>query len=57
MADADRDRRTRRLSDTPLRRAYGGGVRFTAAIVRVNLAVAHGVGASTRVHVGGGVSF
>lgn len=36
---------------------YGGSVWFAAAFLRLNIAVAHGVGASTRVHVGGGVSF
>jgi outer membrane protein assembly factor BamA len=46
-----------RLSDQTLRRGVGGGVWFSAAFVRLSLAVAHGVGASTRVHFGGGVSF
>ena len=42
-----------RLADQPWRRGVGGSVWFTAAFVRVNVAVAHGIGASTRVHVGG----
>src|SRR5207249_10521219 len=47
----------RRLADQSLRRGVGGSVWFSAAFVRLNVAVAHGIGASTRVHVGGGVSF
>jgi hemolysin activation/secretion protein len=41
-----------RLSDQRLRRGVGGGVWFAAAILRVNLAVAHGIGGSTRAHFG-----
>jgi outer membrane protein assembly factor BamA len=46
-----------RLSDQTLKRGYGGSVWFTAALLRLNLAVAHGRGSSTRVHVGGTVTF
>jgi outer membrane protein assembly factor BamA len=46
-----------RLADQTLRRGIGGGVWFSAAFLRLNLAVAHGVGATTRVHFGAGVSF
>ena len=46
-----------RFADKPFKQSYGGSVWFTAAFVRVTLAVAHGVGSSTRVHFGGGVSF
>jgi hypothetical protein len=30
---------------------------FTAAFVRLNVAIAHGIGASTRVHVQGNLTF
>jgi outer membrane protein assembly factor BamA len=49
--------RGQRLADQTLRRGIGGGVWFSAAFVRLNLAVAHGIGATTRVHFGAGVSF
>ena len=39
------------------RPGYGGGVWFAAAFLRLNIAVAHGRGAATRVHVGGNVTF
>jgi len=45
------------LADQTLRRGIGGGVWFSAAFFRLNLAVAHGIGATTRVHFGAGVSF
>jgi outer membrane protein assembly factor BamA len=45
-----------RLEDQHLERAVGGAVWFSAAFVRLNLAVAHGIGGSTRVHFGTGVS-
>jgi hemolysin activation/secretion protein len=45
------------LADQTLRRGIGGGVWFSAAFVRLNLAVAHGIGAATHVHFGAGVSF
>ncbi|MGB7218971.1 MAG: BamA/TamA family outer membrane protein, partial [Vicinamibacterales bacterium] len=46
-----------RLADQKWRRSYGGSVWFSAAFVRLNLAVAHGLGATTRVHFGGTISF
>jgi outer membrane protein assembly factor BamA len=46
-----------RFSDQTLEEGYGGGVWFAAAFLRLNVAVAHGRGASTRVHVGGNVTF
>jgi outer membrane protein assembly factor BamA len=46
-----------RFADQPLKDGYGGSVWFAAAFVRLNVAVAHGVGATTRVHVGATVSF
>ena len=46
-----------RLADEPFKQSYGGSVWFSAAFLRLTLAVARGVGASTRVHLGGGVSF
>ena len=46
-----------RFADQTLREGYGGAVWFAAAFLRLNIAVAHGRGASTRVHVGGNVTF
>ena len=46
-----------RLADQALKEGYGGSVWFSAAFFRMNLAVAHGRGASTRVHVGATVAF
>jgi len=46
-----------RFADQTMREGYGGSVWFTAAFLRLNLAVAHGRGASTRVHVGATASF
>jgi len=46
-----------RLSDQTLKRGYGGSVWVAAAFLRLNIAVAHGRGSSTRVHVGGTVTF
>jgi outer membrane protein assembly factor BamA len=46
-----------RLGDQRLERGVGGSVWFAAAVVRLNLAVAHGIGASTRVHFGTSVTF
>jgi hypothetical protein len=46
-----------RLEDQDFRRGIGGGVWFSAAVVRLNVAVAHGVGASTRVHVAAAFAF
>jgi outer membrane protein assembly factor BamA len=46
-----------RFSDQHLRRGVGGGVWATAALFRISLMVAHGVGAGTRVHFGAGLTF
>src|SRR5439155_503488 len=46
-----------RLTDQTLKRGYGGSLWFAAAFLRLNIAVAHGRGSTTRVHVGGSVSF
>jgi outer membrane protein assembly factor BamA len=46
-----------RFSDQALKEGYGGSVWFAATVFRLNIAVAHGRGASTRVHVGGNVTF
>lgn len=46
-----------RLEDQSIRKGYGGSLWLSAAFVRVNVAVAHGVGASTRAHIGGSLSF
>jgi len=39
-----------RLADQTMLQGYGGSVWLTAAVLRLNLAVAHGRGASTRAH-------
>lgn len=46
-----------RLRDQTMRQGYGGSLWFTAAFVRLNVAVAHGRGSATRVHAGLDVSF
>ena len=46
-----------RFRDQPIDRGFGGGVWFSAAVLRLNLDVAHGVGGSTRVHFGTALSF
>jgi outer membrane protein assembly factor BamA len=46
-----------RFADQQLERGAGGSVWFTAAFLRFSVAVAHGVGSSTRVHVGGNLTF
>jgi hypothetical protein len=46
-----------RLADQEFRRGAGGGVWFSAAVIRLNLSVAHGVGASTRVHLAAAFAF
>ncbi|MBI3493537.1 MAG: BamA/TamA family outer membrane protein [Acidobacteria bacterium] len=46
-----------RFADQALKEGYGGSVWFAAAFLRLNVAVAHGRGATTRVHVGATVSF
>jgi outer membrane protein assembly factor BamA len=45
------------LSDSTWLTGYGGSVWFAAAFFRLNVAIAHGHGADTRVHVGGNVTF
>jgi hemolysin activation/secretion protein len=45
------------LADQTLMRGAGGGVWFTAAVLRINVAVAHGVGSSTRVQLVGNLTF
>jgi outer membrane protein assembly factor BamA len=46
-----------RLSHQQFDQGAGGSVWFSAAIFRLTLAVAHGIGEGTRVHFGTGVSF
>jgi outer membrane protein assembly factor BamA len=46
-----------RLADQTLLEGYGASVWLSAAVLRLNLAVAHGRGASTRVHFGATLAF
>jgi hypothetical protein len=46
-----------RFGDQPVRRGFGASVWCAAAFLRVNVAVAHGVGSSTRVHASGNLTF
>jgi outer membrane protein assembly factor BamA len=46
-----------RFADQTLKQGYGGSVWFSAAFLRLNIAVAHGEGSSTRVHAGGNITF
>jgi len=46
-----------RLADQTWKRGVGGSVWLSAAFLRLNVAVAHGRGSSTRVHVGANVTF
>ncbi len=46
-----------RFGDQTMEQGYGGSVWIAAAFFRLNIAVAHGRGAATRVHVGGNVTF
>lgn len=46
-----------RLADQRFSKGVGGGVWLTAAFFRLNLVVAHGIGAGTRVHFGTAISF
>jgi hypothetical protein len=46
-----------RLVDQPWKQGVGGSVWFSAAFIRASVAVAHGIGASTRVHFGANVTF
>jgi outer membrane protein assembly factor BamA len=45
------------LRDQHLKRGVGAGVWATAALFRISLMVAHGIGADTRVHLGAGLTF
>ena len=45
------------FADQTMRQGYGGSVWFAAAFLRMNVAVAHGSGASTRVHFGASTTF
>jgi hypothetical protein len=46
-----------RLADQPFRYGVGGGVWFSAAFLHLNLAIARGIGQSTRAHFGTSVTF
>jgi outer membrane protein assembly factor BamA len=46
-----------RIGDQPWLRGAGGSVWLAAAFLRISVAVAHGVGSSTRVHVDGNLTF
>ena len=46
-----------RLADQHFSQGFGGGVWFAATVFRLNLVVAHGIGAGTRVHFGTTLSF
>ena len=46
-----------RYRDQTLKQGYGAGIFVTAAVFHLNLDVAHGKGAGTRVHISGGFSF
>jgi outer membrane protein assembly factor BamA len=46
-----------RLRDQEWRQGVGGSVWFSAAFLRLNIAVARGLGSSTRVHVGANLLF
>jgi outer membrane protein assembly factor BamA len=45
------------FADQPWKEGIGGSVWFSAAFLRLNVAVAHGLGSSTRVHVGATATF
>jgi hypothetical protein len=45
------------LGDQALKHGFGGSVWFAAAFLRLNVGVAHGVGASTRIHASLNVTF
>jgi outer membrane protein assembly factor BamA len=46
-----------RFDDSTIRQGFGASVWCAAAFLRVNVAVAHGIGASTRVHASGNITF
>ena len=45
------------LSDQTLKQGYGGSLWLSAAFLRMNIAVAHGRGSTTRVQFGLSTSF
>lgn len=45
------------LGEQTFERGVGGGVWFSAAVIRLNVYVAHGINASTRAHFGASVLF
>ncbi len=45
------------FGDQHLSRGYGGGIWFAATAIHLNLVVAHGAGAGTRVHFGTTINF
>jgi outer membrane protein assembly factor BamA len=49
--------KNQRLADQHFSQGIGGGVWLTAAFFRLNLVVAHGIGAGTRIHFGTAISF
>ena len=49
--------KNQRLRDQEWKRGIGGSVWFAAAFFRLNVAIAHGRGSSTRVHVGATTHF
>jgi hemolysin activation/secretion protein len=46
-----------KLRDQKLRRGVGAGVWATAALFRISLMAAHGIGEGTRVHLAAGLTF
>ena len=46
-----------RFRDQKLKRGIGAGIWATAPLFRVSLMVAHGMGATNRVHFGAGLTF
>ena len=46
-----------RIGDRPFAKGVGGSLWFSAAFLHFSLAVAHGIGAGTRVHVGTSTTF
>ena len=49
--------KSQRFSDQKLKRGLGAGIWATAPLFHVSLMVAHGLGSSTRVHFGAGLTF
>jgi outer membrane protein assembly factor BamA len=47
----------KRFGDQHLKRGVGAGVWATAALFRISLMVAHGIGADTRLHFDAGITF